>query len=113
MSLPTCPKCDGKYTYEDNNLFICPECFHEWTELDMAKKEEENMITDAFGNPLEDGDDVIVVKDLKVKGASKPIKKGTKVKGIVLQDGFDGHDIGCKIPGFGNMNLKSEYVKKA
>ncbi len=113
MALPNCPKCNSEYTYEDNHLFICPECFHEWTELDIKNAEEENIIRDSLGNELKDGDDVIVVKDLKIKGESKPLKQGTKVKSIVLQEGFDGHDIGCKIPGFGNLNLKSEYVKKA
>lgn len=113
MSLPNCPKCNSEYTYEDNHLLICPECFHEWTELSAEDKISENAVKDSVGNILQDGDDVIVIKDLKIKGESKAIKQGTKVKSIVLQDGFDGHDIGCKISGFGNINLKSEFVKKA
>lgn len=109
-TLPNCPKCDSKYTYEDMHLFICPECAHEWTTL----SEGENMIKDSNGNPLQDGDDVVVIKDLKVKGSSNPIKQGTKVKGIRLIDGSsDGHDIDCKVDGFGAMKLKSEFVKKA
>lgn len=112
MSLPNCPKCNGEYTYEDGHLFICPECFHEWTELEIKKEKEKKIIRDSVGNELKDGDDVIIIKDLKVKGESKPLKQGTKVKSIVLQEEVDGHDIGCKIPGFGAMNLKSEVVKK-
>lgn len=71
------------------------------------------MIKDAHGNVLADGDTVVVIKDLKVKGSSSVVKVGTKVKNIRLADGGDGHDISCKIPGFGAMNLKSEFVKKA
>lgn len=109
-SLPNCPKCSSEYTYEDMNLFICPECAHEWTTL----SEEENIIRDSNGNPLEDGDDVIVIKDLKVKGSSNPIKQGTKVKNIKLIEApSDGHDIDCRVDGFGAMKLKSEFVKKA
>lgn len=113
MSLPNCPKCDSEYTYEDMDLFVCPECFHEWTKSDMERAEEASIVRDANGNELNTGDDVIVIRDLKVKGASQPLKKGTKVKNIVLTDAGDGHDISCKIDGFGNMNLKSEVVRKA
>lgn len=112
MTLPNCPKCDSSYTYEDMDLYVCPECFHEWTEADMERAKEASIIRDAFGNELNDGDDVTVIKDLKVKGSSQPLKKGTIVKGITLTDAGDGHDISCKIDGFGPMNLKSEIVKK-
>lgn len=106
MSLPNCPKCDSTYTYEDGNLFICPECAHEWTELSA----NENAVKDAFGNILMDGDSVTIIKDLKVKGASNTLKQGTKVKNIRLVDGD--HNIDCRIDGFGAMQLKSEFVKK-
>jgi protein PhnA len=68
-------------------------------------------VTDANGNPLQDGDTVTVIKDLKVKGSSAVVKVGTKVKNIRLVDGD--HDIDCKIDGIGAMQLKSEFVKKA
>ena len=71
------------------------------------------LVRDAVGNLLADGDTVTVVKDLKVKGASNALKVGTRVKGIRLVDGPDGHNIDCRIDGFGAMRLKSEYVKKA
>lgn len=114
-NLPNCPKCGSEYTYEDMHLFVCPECFNEWTETaEKVEEEKENIIKDSNGNPLENGDDVIVIKDLKVKGSSNPIKQGTKVRGIRLVDSpSDGHDIDCKVDGFGPMKLKSEFVKKA
>ena len=107
-TLPNCPECQSSYTYEDGHMYICPECAHEWS---MEESESvENVKTDAFGNPLADGDSVTVIKDLKVKGASQPIKQGTKVKNIRLVEGD--HDIDCKVDGFGPMKLKSEFVKK-
>lgn len=112
QKLPNCPKCNSEYTYEDGNLFICPECAYEWNE--DSSQEEENVIKDANGNILNDGDSVVVIKDLKVKGASSSIKIGTKVKNIkLIYDAPDEHDIDCKIDGFGAMKLKSSVVKKA
>lgn len=109
--LPNCPKCNSEYTYEDRSLFVCPECAHEWTlNSETENSENQNMITDANGNVLNDGDNVTVIKDLKVKGSSSVLKIGTKVKNIRLVDGD--HDIECKIDGFGAMKLKSEFVKK-
>lgn len=113
-SLPNCPKCSSEYTYEDGSLFVCPECAYEWTsKIETENSEEENIIKDANGNILNDGDSVTVIKDLKVKGSSSAVKLGTKVKNIKLIHGSsDGHDIDCKIDGFGAMKLKSEFVKK-
>lgn len=111
--LPNCPKCNSEYTYEDGNLLICPECGHEWTAAAQAAQEEASIIKDANGNVLNDGDTVTIIKDLKVKGASSALKQGTKVKNIrLLYDVTDGHDIDCKIDGFGAMKLKSSVVKK-
>ncbi len=108
-----CPKCNSENIYHDGNLWVCPECAHEWNPSE-AKTEvvETNVIKDANGNVLNNGDTVSVIKDLKVKGSSSVIKSGTKVKNIRLTDAGDGHDISCKIEGFGSMNLKSEFVKK-
>jgi protein PhnA len=110
-NLPDCPKCQSPYIYEDGALLICPECAYEWSlEEGNDNREETQMIKDANGNVLNDGDSVTVIKDLKVKGTSSVIKMGTKVKNIRLVDGD--HDIDCKIDGFGAMKLKSEFVKK-
>jgi protein PhnA len=110
--LPSCPKCNSEYTYEDRSLFVCPECAHEWSvEAEVIAVEEVSVIKDSNGNVLADGDTVTVIKDLKVKGSSLVVKVGTKVSNIRLVDGD--HDIDCKIPGIGSMKLKSEFVKKS
>ena len=106
--LPNCPVCNSAYTYEDRGQFVCPECGHEWVE--STEEEVGLVVKDANGNLLQDGDSVTVIKYLKVKGASGPLKQGTKVKNIRLVEGD--HNIDCKIEGFGPMSLKSEFVKK-
>lgn len=110
MSYPNCPQCSSNLTYHDGNQLICPECAYEWQENDNLQTEETPIVKDANGTPLTDGDTVVLIKDLKVKGSSIVIKQGTKVKNIRLQEGD--HDISCKIDGT-PMNLKSEFVKKA
>ena len=111
--LPNCPKCNSEYTYEDGVLLICPECGYEWTLESEAAKAEENLIKDANGNVLNDGDTVTIIKDLKVKGATSALKQGTKVKNIkLILDAADDHNIDCKIDCFGAMKLKSSVVKK-
>ena len=112
MTLPACPKCQSAFTYEDGDLYICPECAHEWSRTASAEATEEAKVwKDAFGNVLADGDSVTLVKDLKLKGSSTVIKVGTKVKNIRLVEGD--HDIDCKIDGIGAMQLKSGFVKKS
>ena len=113
-----CPQCNSESIYQDGTLWNCMECSHEW--IPSEKKEPAGEapvadagVKDAYGNALKDGDSVTVIKDLKVKGSSSVVKVGTKVKGIRLVDGADGHNIACKIDGIGAMNLKSEFVKKA
>jgi protein PhnA len=108
-----CPKCNSEHTYQDGSLWVCPECAHEWSADAVAAAAPEAGVRDAHGNALADGDSVIVLKDLKVKGSSSVVKGGTKVRNIRLTEGTDGHNIACKIDGIGAMNLKSEFVKKA
>src|SRR5512135_1475316 len=111
-ALPKCPKCNSEYTYEDGNMYVCPECAHEWSkDAPVAAVEERRVVKDAFGTELHDGDTITVIKDLKVKGSSSVVKVGTKVKNIRLVEGD--HDIDCKIEGIGPMSLKTEFVKKA
>ncbi|MFZ4403334.1 MAG: zinc ribbon domain-containing protein YjdM [Pseudobdellovibrionaceae bacterium] len=112
-----CPKCESENIYQDGNLWICPECTHEWSlyKADTVQTPSDSStagVRDANGNILQDGDSVVVIKDLKIKGASSVIKGGTKVRNIRLSDAGDGHDISCKIDGLGAINLKSEFVKK-
>lgn len=111
-TLPPCPQCQSEFTYEDAGFYICPECAHEWSgETATATEDDARVYRDAFGNVLQDGDAVTLIKDLKPKGSSSVIKVGTRVKNIRLVDAD--HDIDCKIDGFGAMSLKSEFVKKA
>lgn len=117
MESPThCPKCNSENIYQDASLWICPECSHEWSAFaaEAATVEvDSGVIRDSNGNELKDGDAVSVIKDLKVKGSSLVVKVGTKVKGIrLVADADDGHNIACRIDGIGQMNLKSEFVKK-
>lgn len=107
----TCPNCKSPFGYSaGGELLMCPECGNEWNPNDV-----EDMggfiVKDSNGNLLQDGDSVIVIKNLPVKGSPQPIKAGTKVKNIRLTEGD--HNIDCKIDGFGSMALKSEFVRKA
>lgn len=119
---PPCPECASEFTYEMPPLLVCPECAHEWPINSVAAEEPDDddntdfgprEIRDSVGNVLADGDTVVVVKDLKVKGGAGPVKVGTKVRNIRLVDGPGDHDIDCRIDGFGQMHLKSSVVKKA
>ena len=113
--LPACPQCGSTYTYQDGALLVCPECAHEWSPAEQAEQaaaaQAAAQVRDANGTPLADGDSVVVIKDLKVKGSSLVVKVGTKVRSIRLVEGD--HDIDCKIDGIGQMGLKSEFVRKA
>jgi protein PhnA len=110
-NLPKCPKCGSEFTYEDDSMYVCPECAHEWPKDGTSEDNSDiRIVKDANGNVLQDGDMITVIKDLKVKGSSSVVKVGTKVKIIRLVDGD--HDIDCKIDGIGAMKLKSEFVKK-
>ena len=114
VDFPKCTKCDSAYTYENGSLYVCPECGHEWTAQEVKKSEiEQSVVKDAYGNILRDGDSVTIIKDIKVKGSSSTLKVGVKVKNIRLVDEVNGHNIEAKIPGFGQMMLKSEIVKKS
>lgn len=112
-ALPPCPQCQYEYTYEEGEEIVCPDCGHRWNAAAaVAENEEEGFVVrDANGNVLADGDSVVLVKELKVKGAPSALKAGTKVKNIRLVD--SDHNIDCKIDGFGAMALKSEFVRKA
>jgi protein PhnA len=112
MQLPACPKCNCEYTYEDGEMLICPECAYEWSQNSASTAENATVIKDAHGTVLADGDTVVVIKDLKLKGSSAVIKGGTKVKNIRLNFESD-HNLDCKVEGIGAMGLKSEFVKKA
>ena len=106
-----CPVCGSPYTYEQNGSLVCPECSHEWSPAESAVADDAFIVKDSNGNILQNGDSVVTIKNLLVKGTSQMIKAGTKVKNIHLVK--SDHNIDCKIEGFGAMALKSEFVKKA
>ena len=108
---PPCPLCKSTYTYEVDDLLTCPECGHEWSLEEDTAGEESFVVKDCNGNVLQNGDTVVTIKNLPVKGSAQSIKAGTKVRNIRLVD--RDHNIDCKIDGFGAMALKSEFVKKA
>jgi protein PhnA len=110
-----CPQCGSENVYHDGSLFICPECAHEFSEFstnEIAETTTENLIKDANGVTLNDGDTITIIKDLKVKGSSSTVKVGTKVKNIRLIESDNGHNIACKIDGIGAINLRQDFVKK-
>ncbi|UNK70626.1 zinc ribbon domain-containing protein YjdM [Microbacterium sp. H1-D42] len=116
-TLPLCPECSSEHAYEMGALLVCPMCGHEWSPAESAsastEESAERVVKDAVGNVLADGDTVVVTTSIKVKGSPQGIKAGTKVRGIRLIDPVNGHDIDCKVDGFGAMLLKSSLVKKA
>lgn len=118
--LPPCPECASEYAYESAALLVCPMCGHEWAPSAVGEEagttfgDSEAVVKDAVGNELADGDTVSVMKDLKFKGGGGGVVKvGTKVRGIrLIVDSGDGHDIDARVPGIGQMKLKSSVVKK-
>ena len=113
-TIPACPLCTMENTYQDGENYVCPDCGHEWP---MESEQEDSIETDGIvrdfnGNPLADGDAVILIKDLKVKGSSTVLKKGTKVKSIRLGNGTDGHEVDCRMEN-GSFMLKAIFLKKA
>lgn len=108
---PPCPQCKSTYTYQMDALLVCPECGHEWNPNETHLTEDAFIVKDSNGNILQNGDTVVIIKNLPVRGSSQSIKAGTKVKNIRLVD--SDHNIDCKVDGFGAMALKSEFVKKA
>ena len=111
MSLPKCPQCNSEYTYEDGEMYVCPECAHEWSKnAPAAAAEEVKVWRDAQGNVLQDGDSVTVIKDLKVKGAGQTLRKGTVIKAIRLTG--DPQEIDCKYDGIKGLVLRAEFVRK-
>jgi protein PhnA len=107
--IPPCPLCKMEHTYQDGENYICPDCAHEWPVKATVEAEEAEVIKDANGNVLHDGDSVILIKDLKVKGSSITLKQGTKIKNIRLTSGD--HAVDCRIDG-GSFMLKQSFLRK-
>lgn len=105
---PNCPVCNADSVYSDGSLLICPICGHEWS-AEEAAASVSAVPRDSNGTELQDGDAVTVIKDLKVKGSSMVIKRGTKVKSIRLTDNPE--EVDCKIEG-SSIVLKTCFLKK-
>ena len=115
-TLPACPQCGLENTYPDATNYICPDCGFEWPMEEAAESADadasDGIVRDSNGNPLANGDAVILIKDLKVKGSSTVLKKGTKVKSIRLPEGAGDHEVDCKMDA-GSFMLKACFLKKA
>lgn len=111
MSMPPCPACNSEFVYQDQSMFICPECGHEWNAAD-SQEDDEPTAKDANGTMLAAGDKVTFVKDLKVKGSSQVLKIGTKALIRRIQDTKD-HELDCRVDGAGEMMITAKFVKKA
>lgn len=107
--MPNCPKCASEYVYHDGVMYVCPECTYEWNPENEQGEQEQDCVRDSNGTVLSDGDSVILIKDLKLKGSSTVLKKGAKAKNIRLVDGD--HEIDCRMDDMKVM-LKASFVKK-
>lgn len=110
-TIPACPQCAMENTYPDGDNYVCADCGHEWPIASAADAvhDADAVVKDANGNVLANGDSVVLIKDLKVKGSSITLKVGTKVKSIRLVGGD--HEVDCRMDG-GNFMLKACYLKK-
>jgi protein PhnA len=109
-TIPACPQCTLENTYPDGANYVCADCGYEWPMNAVAEADDADaVVKDANGNVLADGDAVVLIKDLKVKGSSTVLKMGTKVKSIRLVGGD--HEVDCKMDA-GNFMLKAQFLKK-
>lgn len=110
-TIPACPQCTLENTYPDGANYVCADCGYEWPMAETAEADDDDglVVKDANGTVLQDGDAVVLIKDLKVKGSSITLKQGTKVKSIRLVGGD--HGVDCKMDA-GNFMLKAEFLKK-
>ncbi len=108
-TVPACPVCTLTNTYHDGEQFVCADCGHEWSAIAVTEESDERIVKDSNGNVLQDGDAVVLIKDLKVKGSSTTLKQGTKVKSIRIVGGD--HEVDCRMDG-GSFMLKACYLKK-
>lgn len=108
-NIPPCPQCTLENTYQDGSNFVCADCGYEWPINEATETEESRQVKDANGNLLQDGDSVVLIKDLKVKSSSITLKQGTKIKSIRIVDGD--HEVDCRTDA-GQMMLKACFLKK-
>ena len=68
------------------------------------------VVVDAAGTQLANGDAVVLIKDLKVKGAGQTLKQGTVIKSIRLTDNPE--EIDCRHDAIKGLVLRTEFVRK-
>ena len=109
---PACPQCTMENIYPDGENHVCADCGHEWPMAAALEADDSGdaVVKDSNGTVLADGDAVVLIKDLKVKGSSTTLKMGTKVKSIRLVGGD--HEVDCKMDA-GSFMLKACFLKKA
>lgn len=110
--IPACPQCAGENTYPDGESFICADCAFEWPIAADAPARPGPQVRDCNGNVLADGDNVVVIKDLKVKGSSIPLKQGTAIRGIRLVED-DAEHIEGNSDRIKGLVLKTCFLRKA
>lgn len=110
-TIPACPQCTLENTYQDGDNYVCADCGFEWPVAGNKEADDDSaaVVKDSNGTVLNDGDSVVLIKDLKVKGSSITLKQGTKVKSIRLVGGD--HEVDCKMDA-GNFMLKAAFLKK-
>lgn len=109
-TVPACPQCGLDNTYVDGALSICADCGFEWSAGDSVATAM--VVRDSNGNVLQAGDTVSVIKDLKVKGSSIPLKQGTLIRNIRLVED-DAEDIEGNSEKIKGLVLKTCFLRKA
>lgn len=110
--LPPCTQCNSPFSYQDQNLIICPECGNQWDPAEIIEEAARLNVKDANGSVLAEGDKITMSKDLKIKGSSQVLKVGTKALIKRIVEGKD-HQLDCKVDGAGEMMITAKFVKKA
>ena len=110
--IPACSQCGMENTYLDGDHYVCADCGHEWPSNTDAQAGDAVVVRDVNGNVLNQGDTVTVIKDLKVKGSSIPLKQGTVIRNIRLVEG-DAENIEGNSEKIKGLVLKTCFLKKA
>ena len=112
-AFPPCPQCGLDNTYPDGTQLVCPDCGFEWAASETGASVDAAMVVrDSNGNVLTQGDTVVVIKDLKVRGSSVPLKQGTVIRNIRLVEDdpehIEGHSDKIR-----DLVLKTCFLRKA
>lgn len=95
---------------DDDDDYVYDEVTGEWRPASEMAVASQRVVRDSAGNVLADGDSVVVIKDLKVKGANQTLKQGTVIKSIRLTDNDE--QIDCRHEAIKGLVLRTEFVRK-